>query len=145
MGVAGVGNPIMRIRTLVCAAGVCALTFAATTPVALAQDIVVPQASNQISSGTGAILRGLDREAGTSMDFDIEIGGEAEIGHLIATLGECRYPVENPAGEAFAWIEIRDTRADSVLFRGWMVASSPALSALDHARYDIWVLSCKTS
>ncbi|MGB0800115.1 MAG: DUF2155 domain-containing protein, partial [Planktomarina sp.] len=28
---------------------------------------------------------------------------------------------------------------------GWMVASSPALNALEHPRYDIWVLRCKTS
>jgi hypothetical protein len=28
------------------------------------------------------------------------------------------------------------------VFSGWMVASSPALSALDHPRYDVWVLNC---
>ena len=28
-------------------------------------------------------------------------------------------------------------------FRGWMIASSPALMALDHARYDIWLIRCK--
>ena len=28
------------------------------------------------------------------------------------------------------------------LFSGWMFASIPALSALDHPVYDIWVLDC---
>ena len=28
------------------------------------------------------------------------------------------------------------------LFEGWMIASSPALMALDHPRYDVWALRC---
>ena len=30
------------------------------------------------------------------------------------------------------------------LFDGWMIASSPALNALDHPRYDVWVIGCDT-
>ncbi|MEC8294787.1 MAG: DUF2155 domain-containing protein, partial [Pseudomonadota bacterium] len=30
------------------------------------------------------------------------------------------------------------------MFRGWMMASAPALNALDHARYDVWPLRCNT-
>jgi hypothetical protein len=29
------------------------------------------------------------------------------------------------------------------LFSGWMFASSPALSALEHPVYDVWVIDCK--
>ena len=29
------------------------------------------------------------------------------------------------------------------VFSGWMFASSPALSALEHAVYDVWVLDCR--
>lgn len=112
--------------------------------IVLAQDIEVPQASDRIATGSGAILRGLDRVAGSAVDFDLPNGGDAQLGHLIATLRECRYPVENPAGEAWAWIDVYDTRADAMLFSGWMIASSPALSALDHRRYDLWVLNCRT-
>ncbi|MCW8843320.1 MAG: DUF2155 domain-containing protein, partial [Rhodobacteraceae bacterium] len=36
------------------------------------------------------------------------------------------------------------TASEAPLFQGWMIASSPALSALDHPRYDVWVLRCKT-
>ena len=31
------------------------------------------------------------------------------------------------------------------LFTGWMFASSPALSALEHPVYDVWVIDCKAS
>jgi hypothetical protein len=30
------------------------------------------------------------------------------------------------------------------VFSGWMIASSPALSAMDHPRYDVWILRCDT-
>lgn len=30
------------------------------------------------------------------------------------------------------------------IFSGWMFASSPALNALEHPVYDVWVIDCKT-
>lgn len=110
-----------------------------------AQDEEVPTASDRIANGDGAVLRGLDRVAGTSGDITLSRGGETRVGHLVVMLEECRYPVENPAGEAYAWLDIFDTRADEIIFSGWMIASSPALNALDHSRYDLWVLRCTTS
>ncbi|MCH8465014.1 MAG: DUF2155 domain-containing protein [Roseinatronobacter sp.] len=112
---------------------------------ASAQDIEVPTASDTIATGDGAVLRGLDRVAGTSADIALPLGGSAEVGHLRVMLQDCRYPVENPAAEAYAWIEIFDMRADDMIFSGWMIASSPALNALDHRRYDLWLLRCTTS
>ncbi len=61
-------------------------------------------------------------------------------------LGECRHPEDNATGEGYAYLTIYDgPDAEGPVFQGWMVASSPALNALDHARYDVWVLRCKTS
>lgn len=111
----------------------------------VAQDLEPPTPSDRIATGDGAVLRGLDRVAGTSLDITLDAGGSARIGHLVVMLEECRYPVENPAGEAYAWIDVFDSRADDIIFSGWMIASSPALNALDHRRYDVWVLSCTTS
>ncbi|MGY6704766.1 DUF2155 domain-containing protein [Roseinatronobacter sp.] len=121
------------------------LALAASVPAAFAQGIAIPGASEHFMRADGAVIRGLDRVAGTSVDFEVDQSNDARIGHLIAMVKECRYPADNPAGEAFAWIDVYDTRADEMLFSGWMVASSPALNALDHARYDLWVLNCKTS
>lgn len=115
------------------------------TTTGLAQEIEPPTPSERISAAGGALLRGLDRVAGTSTDITLEVGDSAQIGHLVVMLEECRYPVENPAGEAYAWIDVFDSRADEMVFSGWMIASSPALSALDHARYDVWVINCTTS
>jgi hypothetical protein len=57
---------------------------------------------------------------------------------------ECRYPEGNPAGDAFAHVRIRETEGGALLFDGWMLASSPALNPLEHARYDVWVMRCTT-
>jgi hypothetical protein len=110
-----------------------------------AQDIAIPGQQERILSASGAVLRGLDKVAGTSRDFRLRNGQSDMIGHLQVTLRECRYPDDNPTGEAYAWIDVQDMRANVPLFAGWMIASSPALSALDHARYDLWVLNCITS
>lgn len=115
----------------------------ATAPVA--QDIAVPGQRERVVSAPGAVLRGLDKVAASSRDIRLMTGESDMVGHLRVTLVACRYPDDNPAGEAYAWLDIHDTRADAALFGGWMIASSPALSALDHARYDFWVLSCITS
>ncbi|MBR9765958.1 MAG: DUF2155 domain-containing protein [Rhodobacteraceae bacterium] len=108
--------------------------------------LAVPvHAQENVGPGTGALLRGLDKINAETQDLELATGQRGQIGSLTVTLGACRYPLDNPAGDAFAFLTIRDTRAENPeqpIFEGWMMASSPALNALDHFRYDIWVLSC---
>ena len=89
-----------------------------------------------------ARLRGLDTLTNTVNDFEIAVGETLAFKRLIVTLEACRYPQDEIGTEAFAYLHIRDRRDEAQGFDGWMLASSPALSALDHPRYDIWVLSC---
>lgn len=97
-----------------------------------------------VATGTGAILRGLDKLAGTVEDMTLATGDTVAFGWLQVTLGECRYPVANPSGDAYAWLVIREDTLAAPIFEGWMVAASPALNALDHARFDVWVINCTT-
>lgn len=121
------------------------MTGAVIRLLALCVVLATPLAAQQpVRSGTGAVLRGLDKIDGTVTDMNLPNGATASLGELQITLGDCRYPEEDIAGDAFAWLTIRDTRDDDALFAGWMVASSPALNALEHRRYDVWVLRCKT-
>ena len=62
-------------------------------------------------------------------------------GRIVIHVRECRYPSDDPASDAFAYVEILDQQGNA-LFAGWMIASAPALSALEHPRYDVWVLRC---
>ncbi len=116
-------------------------------------DLDVGQASDseeetqrgKAANAEGAILRGLDRVSGETRDLELATGDTAAFGRLQVTLGECRYPEDNPAGDAFAYLVIRYAAEPEPVFEGWMIASSPALNALDHPRYDVWVLRCRTS
>lgn len=98
----------------------------------------------QEQAATGRIghLRALDRSTGRLMDFGLAQGEKVSFGRIDITLRECRFPTANPAGDAYLSIDI--SSAETQIFNGWMVASSPALSALDHARYDVWALRCTT-
>lgn len=96
-------------------------------------------------SAAGAVLRALDKVDGKTIDVTVRSGGAVDAFGLTVELADCRYPSENPTGDAFAFLIIRDIGASDVDFQGWMIASSPALNALDHSRYDVWVLRCITS
>ena len=111
---------------------------------ALALLLATPAAAQSMREGPGAALRWLDKMSGETADIDLSRGQSAVWGRLTIQLNACRYPEDNPAGEAYAHLTIRDSLAADTVFSGWMVASSPALSALDHARYDVWVLHCLT-
>ena len=87
-------------------------------------------------------MRTLDKVSGTITDQTLLQEMTTQVGNLSVTLSECRYPIDNPAGDAFARIIIRSDKQTVPVFQGWMIASSPALSSLDHARYDVWVLRC---
>ena len=95
--------------------------------------------------GVSAALRSLDKVSGEVFEFELAAGGTQRIGRLEVRMAQCRYPEENPEGDAFAWIEVMDVTRQSTLYQGWMVASSPALNPFDHPRYDVWVLRCKTA
>jgi hypothetical protein len=68
---------------------------------------------------------------GETADIELALGQKAVSGRLTIRLDACRYPADNPASDAQAHLTIMDTGIAEPVFEGWMVASSPALSALD--------------
>lgn len=107
------------------------------------EELPVEKAEVPTRSINQVILRGIDKLDGTSANLIVGNEIARKFGLLEIQLGECRYPEDNPSGEAFAFLTIRE--ASEVIFSGWMIASSPALNALDHQRYDVWVLRCRVS
>ena len=99
-------------------------------------------AQEQTNIADGALLRGLDKVSGEVIDFGLKSGESYLLWKLDIKLSECRYPINNPVGDAFAHLTISQDKSESDLFRGWMIASSPALNPLEQARYDVWVLRC---
>ncbi|MFB2595628.1 DUF2155 domain-containing protein [Paracoccus sp. p4-l81] len=104
-----------------------------------------PAAAVETEAAQGALLRALDKVAGTTTDLDVDTGGEQGFGHIKVRVSECRYPSGDANSDAFVHLTITDDKSPKPLFDGWMMASSPALSALDHPRYDVWVIRCRIS
>ncbi|MEI6098713.1 MAG: DUF2155 domain-containing protein [Alphaproteobacteria bacterium] len=99
-------------------------------------------AGAEILHAKGVMLRMLDKSSGIVTDYDLASGQSKTSGRLTIQLDDCRYPSDLPTGEAYAHLTILDSEAKEPAFKGWMIASSPALSALDNPRYDVWVLRC---
>ena len=108
--------------------------------VAFAQDT-----NTAMVDGDGVVMRGLDKMSSKVVEFSIDVGQTVAFERLEIKLDACLYTDGDIGGEAVALVEIRDIREAEPRFQGWMFGSSPALSALDHPRYDVWVINCTKS
>lgn len=116
----------------------------AVAAVALVLGASVPvRAENLI--GQVALLQGLDKVTAQISTIHAPVGETVHFGTLAITVHRCvkHPPEETPESAALMEIdEVREGEAAKVLFKGWMFASSPALNALEHPVYDIWVKDC---
>jgi hypothetical protein len=95
-----------------------------------------------------ALLEGLDKITARVSKFEAQVGAPVRFGTLSIRVRDCEKnpPEETPESAAFIVIdETRPGEDTRRLFSGWMFASSPALSALEHAVYDVTLLDCKAA
>ena len=95
-----------------------------------------------------AVLQGMDKVTARVSTIEAPVGQPIRFGTLEIIVRTCdkRPPEETPESAAFIDIwEIRSGEPAQSLYRGWMFASSPALSAMEHAVYDVWVLDCRNT
>ena len=93
-----------------------------------------------------AVLQGLDKVTARTSTFVSPVGEFVQFGTLkiIARICKKKPPEETPESAAFLDIsEIRVGEPTVTVYRGWMFASSPAIAAMEHPVYDVWVLDCK--
>jgi hypothetical protein len=93
-----------------------------------------------------AVLQGLDKITARISTIKAPLGSPVRFGTLEITARACdKRPPEEPP-ESAAYMEIRELRPGEQpqkVFAGWMFASSPALSALEHPVYDLSVVDCQ--
>lgn len=91
-------------------------------------------------------LRILDKVRAQSRTYDLEVGHTVAYANIRIRPRACRKssPLDDPESASFLQIwEILPDGKSSWVFSGWMFASSPSLSAMDHAVYDVTVLECR--
>lgn len=98
---------------------------------------------------SGVLLRGLDKITARITTFAAPLGEEVTFGTLRIRAQTCRKRPPEETPEVAVFLEIDEERPGEEgrlpLFSGWMFASSPALSALEHPVYDVWVIDCSTA
>lgn len=95
--------------------------------------------------GDNVVLRAMDKITARVSTITVPVGGTVTFGSLRITAKACdkHPPEETPESSAFLdVVEEKPGEAPQPRFQGWMFASSPALSALEHPVYDLWVLDC---
>ncbi len=109
-----------------------------------------PKAEPTKSEKTGmrtVELRGLNKVTARVSTIKGALGTPLSFGTLDITVRACWTAPADKQPEHAALVEIVENRPDTgqiSLFSGWMFASSPTLSALEHPVYDISVLACHT-
>jgi hypothetical protein len=92
-------------------------------------------------------VRILDKITADTKTFDLDIGKTVAYGALRIRPQSCKKapPIEEPESASFLQIwEKMHEGADQWVFSGWMFASSPSLSSMEHPVYDVWVIDCKS-
>ena len=94
------------------------------------------------------VFRALDKVTGRAVDLHAPVGVPVDFGTLTITARYCYTvpPEEPPETSAFVQIDEREFNIGEPerVFSGWMFESSPALNALEHGVYDVWVINCIT-
>ena len=94
------------------------------------------------------ILGILDKVSGKISKLIIEQDGESFFGSLKIIAHACKKSAPEEPLENKAFLEIWDIKYDQEhkkVFSGWMFSSSPSISALEHAVYDVWITDCSDS
>jgi len=104
-----------------------------------------PGAPDDDPRDTLTVVRALDKITARLTTLRLPEDEPIEFGTLVITARHCysRPPEETP--ETFAFLQVEDVQdaERERIFSGWMMASSPALHALEHPVYDVWVIGCE--
>ncbi len=95
-----------------------------------------------------AVFSGLDKITGRTTSFDVYLNETVQFGALQVTPKVCYSRDDAEAQKITSFVEVDEITLDRKIrriFNGWMFADSPALNAVDHSVFDVWLTGCKAS
>lgn len=73
----------------------------------------------------------------------IRVGQTATFGPLTIAVKACAARPPDLAANATAFVEVADSRGSAPVFKGWILANTPAVSQLEHPLYDLRLAACR--
>lgn len=135
----------MIVRRIILATMIAAMPLALGAQETPGLETIEPGAGPVAAGRKAVVLGTLDKITARVSELEAPIDEPITFGTLEITARACNStPPEEPP-ETSAFLEVREMKrgeSPTTVFVGWMFASSPALSALEHPVYDVWVLSC---
>lgn len=95
-----------------------------------------------------ARMQAMDKITGRVSVIDVPVNGLANFGTFSILVRKCvtKSPEETPENTAFVDVVDNYKTDEPVnIFKGWMFSSTPALNAVEHPIYDVWLLKCYNS
>ena len=92
-----------------------------------------------------AELQAMDKITGRVSIIDVPVGGAVSFGTFSVVIRSCKTKTEEEAPENFAFVDVSDKSFNDEeynIFKGWMLSSSPAVNAVEHPIYDVWLIKC---
>ena len=103
----------------------------------------VPPAPPWLPRGT-AELQALDKVNARRATLEVKVGSSAQYGSLKITVQSCEVRPPDQPQDAAAFLVIADSHESEPGFRGWMFASAPSVSMLEHPIYDVRLTGCRS-
>ncbi|MDB5420638.1 MAG: hypothetical protein JWR59_585 [Brevundimonas sp.] len=111
-------------------------------------DVPLPRQRRRI-----AIVEAIDKTTAERMRFEVVVGGRPVrfSDSLTFSARACEVTAPNElVNDAIAYMDVTlqpkggaAAGQSRQIFRGWMFASTPAVSGLQHPAYDAWIVGCK--
>jgi hypothetical protein len=117
------------------------------------------------SRGSVVEFGALDRETGETSRVRVPVGRSATIGSLHVKVDGCFLSHPEDSFESWAYVTVvdkgraraqqlavlpqrdrarmREGNVERTLRKGWIIASSPAVTPIDHPTYDMWLTRCE--
>lgn len=92
-----------------------------------------------------AELQAMDKITGRVSIIDVPVGGAVSFGSFSVLVRSCKTKTEEEVPENFAFVDVSDKSFNNEeynIFKGWMLSSSPAVNAVEHPIYDVWLIKC---
>ncbi len=92
-----------------------------------------------------AQMQAMDKITGKVSVIEAPVNGEVNFGSFSIVVRSCKTKPAEETPENKAFVDVVDNYNSEKpvnIFRGWMFSSSPAVNAVEHPIYDVWLLKC---